>query len=296
MAGGNWEAALEVTSHGESTGIVRDAIEHLKDCRDTAELFNPGDMSRYEEIQARRRPKPPELEKEGLLIIHAEAATFPTTLPFMVHLRVVPTDFDRFFRLDTGVRLHLYVPGSLAAGRQVSPHMASAWKGSIAAVVRTGRHPNSGATASFAAVDYDLDVLDTVGPPRFAAKGGSAASDPKSQVVLRMDNVAAAGEEVYSLASRPVRNVLEGVEPGVPLHEVDTEMLRFFTPESREENHLLYRPLVRVKQLIAVTGYEETVRSSADEQLPLFYEVIEAGRPVDAFFFLTKYVIRGAAR
>jgi hypothetical protein len=52
-----------------------------------------------------------------------------------------------------------------------------------------------------------------------------------------------------------------------------------------------------LRQLVRVAGYEETMRTAQpmrddNSMLSLAYEAKEALRPADAFFFVSKYVIK----
>jgi hypothetical protein len=297
IEGGNFEAAIEITA-AESFKPVQDAIDHLEVCRATAELFDPSQMGRYREIQERRQSRPPEIEPKKLLVIHAEAEQAPPPTPFTVYLCVVPIDFDRYFVIDREVRLYLHPAETLRRGVPADFRHVRLYTGSLTALVRTDRHPlNTGIVGQFGAADCELDIPDTIQPPLMFPAGRSRVT-PTSQVVLRIDAIGRVGDEVYSLASSPVRHEYDtsGLNE---LHPIDWEMRRFFTPESVAKGNLVYRPVRGVKQLVRVAGYEETMRSvepaSAEnrgsQMLKLEYQAKAAARPADAFFFVTKHVI-----
>lgn len=302
ILGGNIEAGLEVTAASDDQ-IVRDALQHLETCRATAELCDPSQMERYREIQSRRRPRPGVIKPANLFVIHAHAKVRPTEAPFTVHIRLVPTQFDSRFQVDGGVRLFLHPVGSLTVGREVDVSNAVLWNGAITALVRTDQHPkNRGVRGRFDAADFDLDLPDLRTPPTLVASGGSSIT-PLTQVVLRMDERGEPGREAFSVGSqKPYENLLDSGGMVQELHEVSQEMLRFFTPPSHDGQHLLYRPLVGVKQKLQIAGYEETMKSVdrkkwKDESTAPLLETAEYSaqapkHPVEAFFFKTRYVIR----
>jgi len=300
IAGGNFEAGIELVADNSSQP-VRDARQHLEACRASAELFDPSQMDRYREIQRRRLPLPPEITRARLLVIHAEAQVWPTNPSFTVQLLVTPTDFDSYYRIDRDFRLYLHPPRSLRAGQQADFANARRWDGTTTAVVRTARHPgNQGMQGRFDKADFDIEVPDTVGPPRFLAAGGSA-SQPTSQVILRTATEERSGVEAYSTDSKnPMKSVMDAAEAGLDFQEISKEMAQFFTKESVRDGMLVYRPLHGMRREIDVAGYEETVRSLAADAWPKNREILEAisfeakepHHPIDPFFFLTTYVIR----
>lgn len=301
IEGGNYEAGVVVTGPA-SSGVMQDAIAHLQVCRNTAELFDPDQMERYEDIQ-RGWGKNEEWESErNVLVIHAQAPELPSKLPFILHINVLPTDLDRMFRMEGPARLYLHEPGRLIPGKPVDRERATLWQGTITAVVRTEHHPkNRGARAQFDGADYDIDIVNLETPP-FLAAGGRSSIKPKTQVVIRADRRGEAVAEFYSLADKsPVTNVLASA-PGVELHEVDEDMREFFTPKSVSGQTLVYRPVVGMRPSLSVSGYDDTVRATiarmfdipVDEggEEPVEYAQEEPKNPIDPFFFLSKYAVR----
>lgn len=301
VGGGNFEAGLMCTAPIYAP-VMQDAIGHLQACRVTAELFDPRDMDRYEEIQRRHR-RQTDWDSEGsVLVIHADASQKPSQLPFIVHINVVPCELDPLFRLDRPVRLFLHSPGSLRLGAAADYSKATLWTGEITAVVRTELHPkNRGASGTFATANYNIDIPSLTCLPALTAAGKSAVA-AKTQVVIRLDKLGEMGEELFSVAgTSPVENVLASAN-ALELHEVDHQLARFFTPESVEDYILIYRPVVGVQQKVTVTGYEETLRTGLS-RLPESQSVTETKdevhysskvpkNPIDPFFFLSNYTIR----
>ncbi len=80
IEGGNYEAGVVVTGPA-SSGVMQDAIAHLQVCRNTAELFDPDQMERYEDIQ-RGWGKNEEWESErNVLVIHAQRWSYHPSCP-----------------------------------------------------------------------------------------------------------------------------------------------------------------------------------------------------------------------
>lgn len=300
MEGGNFEAGVTVAASASSQ-VMLDAVRHLEACRDTAELFTPAKMDVYEEIQRRRRFESEWVTEKSVLVVHAETTLAPTSPPFMVHIQVEPTDFDPFFRMDRPIRLFLHALGTLKSCTPVDYRKAALWAGAITAVVRTERHPkHRGTRGQFPAAQYEVDIPNVVAPPVLLPAGQSTAK-PSTQVVIRIEQPGESGAEVFALNKSPIKNVLEGADP-VVLHEADRDMLEFFTDGSHADQTLLYRPVVRVREVLSVVGYEETQRSALQEKfgveaspegdLPVSYEAKSPRRPIDPFFFLSEYVIR----
>ena len=300
LGGGNFEASLELVAEHDSA-VVHDAVDHLNACKVTAEPFDPSQMARYRDIQRRRLPMPPWITREQLLVIHAEAEVWPSGVPFTVHLQVTPIDFDMFFIIDRGVRLFLHPKGSIGPRRSTDFSQARLWCGSITGVVRTERHPrNQGLKGRFDNADFFLELPDLERSPRFIPTV-DPASEPTSQVVLRMVEEQQPDLELYSTATEsPMKAELDAEEPGVDLHTIDPEMTRYFTRESLRDDMLIYRPVHGVKPKYYVAGYDETMRSVPDEKwdghqrLPdaVSYDLKRPRVPVEPFFFVSKYVIR----
>lgn len=299
ITGGNIEAAVLLTAPS-SHSAMQDAATHLNVCRATAELFDPAQLQRYRDIQDERVPLPPWIRPAKLLIIHAESNVSPSGVPFTVHLRTVPTDFDRYFINDRGVRLYLHPMGGLKRGVPADFKGVTLWTGAITGVNRTDRHPrNSGLKGTFANADFDLDLPDFFNAPVLSV-AGSGTLAATSQIVLRMDGQDRAGEEVYSIDKAPVQNIYDADPQGQDLHGIDADMQPYFTEESFREGELVYRQVRGMKQSVKVAGYEETMRTDAALDSPqkqagpgamIVYEAKEAARPADAFLFVSKHVI-----
>lgn len=298
IAGGNIEAGIEIMAPDRSE-CVRDAEEHLEVCRATAELFDPAQMGRYKEIQDRRRRPPPEIEKAGLLVIHAESDAQPSAVPFTVLLLMAPTDFDAYFTNDREVRLFLHPSGSLAPGRPVDSSRIAPWQGVLTGVVRTTKHHNTGIGGTFPAANYELAIPDQASAPRLVAPG-SAPVAATSQITIRIDSQGAPDEEVYSLASRPISHELESESGGREWHEVPDEFWRCFTAESVDDGRLIYRAVTGLRQIIRIEGYEDTMRPigeqfNSDQRVggaEMLFTGVEPELPIQNYFYLTKHVVR----
>jgi len=298
ITGGNIEGALLLTAPSNHAAI-QDAGTHLNICRMTSELFDPAQMPKYKEIQKRQLPLPPWIRPAKLLVIHAESAVVPTNLPFTVHLRTVPTDFDSYFINDRGVRLYLHPIGGLKQGLPADFKGVTLWTGAITGINRTDRHPrNSGLKGNFPNADFDLDLPNVFSSPVLSV-AGSTTLPATSQVVLRMDGHDEPGVEVYSI-EKPVANVYDTDAVGQELHGIDADMQPFFTDDSLTHGELVYRPVRGMKRSVKVAGYEETMRTDAaldsrqkrDAQAEMImYEAKEAARPADAFLFVSKHVV-----
>ena len=300
ISGGNIEAGVEIVAP-ESDKVIEDARRHLDICRQSAELFDPEQMERYREIQKERKPQPPEVSKVGILIIHAEGQARPTNEPFTAYVRIVPSIFDRYFTMEGEVRLYLHPQGALRVGRQAPMRDVDMWSGTITGVVRTEQHnENKGVGGEFDRADFDIDMPDESTPPVFRREGESTLV-PRSQVLLRLDERGHAGDEYYSIDDKaPYVSLLDSGGHIQELHDIDDDMLRFFTDESHDGNRLIYRPVQGVIQKARVSGYGETFilgpPERAETQPSLFvdmeHDLREPKRPVDPFFFKTRYVIR----
>jgi hypothetical protein len=301
VAGGNFEAGLLISAH-TSSQVIRDASAHLEACRTTAELFNPDDMRRYQEIQNRRRRESEWDIERFVLVIHAETTQLPSQSPFITHIQLVPTQYDRLFGMDRKIRLFLHPRGTLNPGRLVDYDKALLWTGEITAVVRTDLHPeNRGASGQFANAIYEIDIPDLFTVPVMVGAGQSRVR-ARTQVVMRLDERGEPGAEVFSLHGRsPIENVLESAAP-LEMHEADADMLRFFTNQSLDAQTLLYRPATGIRQELRVTGYEETLRAALPrrfrtQEVPdaaerVQYTMSIPENPIDSFLFLSSYVIR----
>jgi hypothetical protein len=302
ILGGNFEAALEVTAPCEHA-VIREATRHLEACRAMAEPFDPDQMQRYREIQKRRSRPPNGIEKKPLLIIHAEAQIRPTTAPFTAHVHLAFSDFDRLLGVDGEVRLFLHPPGMIGYGKELDFSAAELWVGSITAVVRTERHPrNQGLSGRFDKADFDIILPDLATPPVLIPAGSSSIA-PMTQAVLRMAGRAEVGDEVYSVGSNPPYcTTVDTKDIVFQMHEVNPHMLMFFTPQSHDGGHLLYRPIQGMKTEIRPSGYKETAKSALPEKWEhqdtaqmvrsAQFLIKEPNRPVEAFFYKSRYVIR----
>jgi hypothetical protein len=310
-----------MTSEPVSSQVIQDAISHLELCRSTAELFDPDDMDRYREIQ-RRRCEPDWDSDRNVLVIHAEATVFPSEPEFIARVQIAPTELDGLIRNDRPVRLFLHPPGTLTAGTLVDYRKAMMWIGEITAVVRTELHPrHRGAKGDFSAANYEIDVRDLSTIP-ILRLGGHSTVAPKTQIVISLNRRGEPGTELYSIGSKSPASVdLDSVSEQ-ELHEIDADMLNFFTPESIRDGQLIYRPVDDIRQEITVRGYAETVRSRLDpdelratlklgqsgfesntissmqrrkrpRRAPeIKYEFVSSERPLDPFFYLSGYAIR----
>ncbi len=186
--GGNFEAGLMCTAPIYAP-VMQDAISHLETCRVTAELFDPRDMERYEEIQQRHKNEPDWDTDQSVLVIHAEAAEIPMQVPFIVHINVVPSELDRLFRVDRPVRLFLHTPGTLKTGTPVDYRKTTLWTGETTAVVRTERHSrNRGAGGEFRLANFIVDIPNLTVFPTLKPSGPSSVK-AKTQAVIRLDQM-----------------------------------------------------------------------------------------------------------
>ncbi|MFG0331694.1 MAG: hypothetical protein ACF8PN_17550 [Phycisphaerales bacterium] len=299
LGGGNFEASIDLTAESDAP-VIEDARAHLEACRTTAEPFDPGSMSRYVEIQKRKLPKPEEITKKSLLVIHAEALVTPISTPFTAYLLVTPTDYDGFFRIDRSVRLFLHPVGSLTSENGPEVESARLWEGAVTAVVRTEMHPTKRGTAGvFSRADYEIDLPNEVTPPRFQ-NVGTSTSNPSTQVVVRLVGEMEPGSEIYSTSSRPMYQVeMDADESGEALHPVSRELIHSFTDESVRDGLLIYRRLHGMRGQVRLSGPDTTMPDFAEEFPPydigLFdqpeYTVRQPKKPLDAFFYLSKYVM-----
>jgi hypothetical protein len=320
IEGGNFEAAT-MMSESTSSHVIQDAIAHLELCRSTAELFDPNDMDRYREIQ-RRRCEPDWDSERNVLVIHAEAAVLPTESAFIARVQIAPTELDGLIRNDRPVRLFLHSPGTLTAGTLVDYRKSVMWIGEITAVVRTELHPrHRGAKGDFSAANYDIDVRDLSTIP-VLRPGGHSTVAPKTQIVISLDRRGEPGTEMYSIGPKSPASVELDSVSEQELHEIDADMVNFFTPESIRDGQLIYRPVDDIRQEFTVRGFAETVRSRLDpDELratlklgqsgfnedtigsttrrrrprrppQIKYEFVESTRPIDPFFYLSGYAIR----
>ena len=262
VGGGNFEAGLMCTAPAYLP-VMQDAIiapwrraGSLPNCSIRATWSVIG---RFSGVIAQE----PEWDTdEGVLVIHAEASQMPTQLPFIVHINVVPIELDRLFRLDRPVRLFLQRPGRCGSGLRSIIEEQRFGPGKITAVVRTERHPkNRGARGQFVAANYNIDIPNLACLPILTPSRQSPVLT-KTQVVMRLDQLGEVCAELFSIAERsPVESGAGQRVHALELHQVDGELVRFFTPESVEGHMLVYRPVTGVQQNLVVTGYEETVRS-----------------------------------
>jgi hypothetical protein len=299
ITGGNIEAAIQLSASA-SDPVIQDAIAHLNVCCANAERFDPRQLKRYRSIQTERLPLPPWIRPDRLLVIHAESAVVPPAAPFTVHLRTVPTDFDRYFINDRGVRMYLHPVGGLQRGVPADFRGVTLWTGAVTGINRTDRHPqNGGVKGDFPNANYDLDLRDLFNPPVLSV-AGSVTVPATSQIMLRMDGQDQPGVEVYSIEKAPVSNIYDVDEVGQELHGIDPDMQPLFTEDSLSDGGLLYRPVRGMKQAVRVAGYEETMRTDAAlissqnrlaEDKMILYEAKEAAHPADAFLFVSKHVI-----
>ncbi len=277
-------------------------MAHLDACRTTAELFDPDDMERYREIQKRRRSDPEWDIERNVLVVHAEADPAPKQSTFILHIHVSPVKLDKLFQMDRQVRLFIHPDNTLRRGLAANYRQAQLWNGEVTAVVRTEHHPNNrGASGQFANADFDIDIPDLNTIPRLIGSGGSTIR-ARTQVVMRLDRRGELGEEVFSIgSSSPVRHVLDDAHL-LEMHQVDPDLIEYFTPESIEDGHLVYRPARGVRNDLAVEGYEETMRSRFEEldanrgwiarDERVRYSPREPRNTIDPFFYLSRFTVR----
>jgi hypothetical protein len=218
--------------------------------------------------------------------------------------------------------LFLHPPGTLIPGQPVDYSKAAMWHGEITAVVRTELHPrNRGAQGTFRRANFDIDVPDLQTRPVLIA-GGTSTVSARTQAVIRLDHRSGTDDEMYSVGGKSPATFELGSKSAHELEEIDRDMTRFFTSDSVHDRHLVYRPVDDVSETIVVKGYDETVRSMiepqeklgrsrqsslSDEELigreysrttarrmpEVKYKTIEPKRPIDPYFYLSGYAIRG---
>lgn len=299
LQGGNFEAGLQITA-SLTDSFVQDAKSHLRECRRTAQLFDPSRMELYRGLQKKRQRGFG--KREDILVIHAEAEDHPTQAPFTVHVRLIPTEFDNYFQTDKNAHVYLYPKGALAPGKPVDQDPVQFWVGQITSDVRTDLHPrNRGIEGEFPAADFEVDIPDLNTPPVFVRAGMSGVS-PVTQAVLRMDRQSRLGQYVYSVRDAPLLSRARPAGTGEREHgPLDRDMAGFFTRESKaRDRRLIYEPVDHVERNVEIRAYPETMPREADlrtvaprGEYSLVRKEIEPKYPVDPFFFVSKHYLGG---
>jgi len=140
MGGANIEAALVYDAPNEDS-IIADAEQHLRECRDTAEPYDPNRLDEYKQIQAR---------KAGIigiqntvLVLHAEELAPLRQLPAVIHVRLPTVNFDSLTKTDTTVHRFLHQQGTLGSSSVISSTVRR-FGGRIVEDNRTEDHPGGG--------------------------------------------------------------------------------------------------------------------------------------------------------
>lgn len=251
MGGANIEAAL-VYDIAVPDEVIDDAEQHLDECRRTAELFDPGRLQEYKQLQA---------SKAGaigiqapVLVLHAEEVHKLGDLPAVIHVRLPTVDFDAQTKTDSTVHLFVHPPGTLRA----SPVITSAvrrYSGRIIEDNRTEHHPDGGSASTMRMATHWLEF----GQVPVLVAPNSSSSRPVTQAAILLNVLEPRADEfLYSLTVSRAKAEVSATLGRGRRESTPSDLVQFFTDRSKVEDQLIFAPREHIREAGRVKVYEGT--------------------------------------
>jgi len=250
MGGANIEAALLYDAPTEDA-VITDAEQHLRECRDTAEPFDPKRLKEYKQIQARKAGIIG--FQDTVLVLHAEEQVPLTQLPAVIHVRLSTVEFDSLTKTDTTVHLFLHQPGTLGSSPVIMPTVRR-FVGHIIEDNRTEDHPRGGSASIMRKATHWLELGNI---PVLIAPN-SSSTKPLTQAAILLGEEARADEFLYSIKAKRGRAEASSTPERLRVEAVPEELLTFFTPRSIEGTDLLFAPREHIRETGRINVYAGT--------------------------------------
>lgn len=307
MGGANIEAALVYETSSEDE-VIADAEQHLRECRDSAEMYDPNRLGEYKQMQAR---------KAGLigiesavLVLHAEEQAPLKDLPAVIHVRLPTVDFDSLTKTDTAVHLFLHQPGTLGSSRVIMPTVRRL-TGRIIEDNRTEYHPSGGSACIMRRATHWLE-FDHV--PVLIAPNTSN-TNPLTQAAILVDTEEARADDfLYSTKAKRGRSQASSTPDNLRTEAAPEELLAFFSTRAIDGQRLLFAPREHMRETGRIGVFKGTPiperfmrnldrgtkewrarivherQSHRRVELDVFHE--EAERALSPYFFKSSFRVR----
>lgn len=257
MFSGNMEAAL-VYEVAELDQPMIDARDHLRRCRDGAEMFDLTRLAEYKQIQANKAAGVGVPGK--LLVLYAEEVTPITQFPALVHVRIPNEDYDDLTKTGTEAHLIVLPPGTLGTSLTL-PANAKRYTGIVIEDNRTEFHSVRGSASTMPQATHWLEM----GPiPKLVAPN-SVQSRPHTQAAIKIDQrrglqqPGPADEYLYSVTATRVKAEAASTDERLSTRSIPHDMLKFYSKGSRtSDGELLFAPREHLTEAGQVTIYSGT--------------------------------------
>ncbi len=251
MGGANIEAALLYDAPTEDA-VITDAEQHLRECRDTAEPFDPNRLDEYKQIQARKAGIIG--IQDTVLVLHAEEQEPLKQLPAVIHVRLPTVEFDSLTKTDTTVHLFLHQRGTLGASPVIMPTVRR-FVGHIIEDNRTEDHPGGGSASIMSKATHWLEF----GSVPVLIKPNSSTTRPLTQAAILLEKEEPRADDfLYSIRAKRGRAETSSTPERLRVAAVPKELLAFFTPRSIEGAHLLFAPREHIRETGRMNVYVGT--------------------------------------
>lgn len=251
MGGANIEAALLYDASSEDAVII-DAERHLRECRDSAERFDPSRLDEYRQLQARKAGTIG--IRDTVLVIHAEEIAPLNQLPAVIHVRLPTVEFDSLTKTDSKVHLFLHQPGELSNSSVIGPTVRR-FVGRIIEDNRTENHPGGGSASIMSHATHWLEFGDL--PVLIMPNTTTTRPVTQAAILLETQEVRA-DNFLYSIRARRGRAEASSTPERLRLESLPEELLAFFTPRSFEDAQILFAPREHIRETGQVKVYRGT--------------------------------------
>lgn len=284
MSGANIEAALLYDTTREDA-VIADAEQHLQECRDSAELFEPERLLEYAALQTRFGSRAGST-RAPVVVLHAEEHVPLGDLPAVIHVRLPTAEFDAVAKTGNPVHLFLHSRGTLGTA-SILHRGVRRFRGRIIEDNWTERHAGGGSASTMTRATHWLEFgkIPTLIAP------GTSTTEPVTQAAILVEpqQPARADEYVYSVVGHRTR--VEAAESATGAHEAfaPSALRHFFTEDSRDGDQLVFTPRRHRRESPPVRVYEGTpIPELADLEISI--EPIK--RPLDPYFFKSPFRVR----
>lgn len=251
MGGANIEAALLYDAPSEDA-VIADAEQHLRECRDTAEQYDPSRLDEYKQIQARKAGMIG--IQSPVLVLHAEEQAPLNQLPAVIHVRLPTVNFDSLTKTDTTVHLFLHQPGTLGSSRVIVPTVRR-FVGRIIEDNRTEHHPGGGSSSIMSKATHWLEF----GRVPVLIAPNSSTTRPLTQVAIMLNKEEPRADDfLYSIRAKRGRVEASSTPENVRIEAVPEELLPFFSVRSIEGERLLFAPREHIRETGRMNVYRDT--------------------------------------
>lgn len=251
MGGANIEAAL-LYETSKKDAVIADAEQHLRQCRDTAERYDPKRLDEYKEIQARRAGMIG--VQDTVLVLHAEDHAPLQHLPAVIHVRLPTVEFDSLTKTDTTVHLFVHEPGTLGSTPVILPSVRR-FTGRVIEDNRTEYHPGGGSASTMRQATHWLEFSHVP----VLIMPNSSKTKPVSQAAILLDEENLRADEfLYSIKAKRGRSEAASTADNIRREAAPKELLPFFSPRSIESQRLLFAPREHLRETGRMGVYRST--------------------------------------